>query len=77
MLLHTVDGQRQWVTIGQYPTVTLGKAREAVRTLWTCRALVERHWLIRRHVFRTKYGLMRIEGGQECSLSVVRLNLRF
>jgi hypothetical protein len=26
-------------------------------TLWTCPALVERHWLIRRHVFRTEPGL--------------------
>ena len=33
VLLHTVDGQRQRVTIGQYPAITLGKAREAVRTL--------------------------------------------
>jgi Arm domain-containing DNA-binding protein len=33
VLLHTVDGQRQRVTIGQYPAITLGKARETVRTL--------------------------------------------
>jgi integrase len=33
VLLHTVDGQRQRVTIGPYPAVTLGKARETVRTL--------------------------------------------
>ena len=24
---------------------------------WTCPALVERHWFIRRHVFRTEPGL--------------------
>jgi hypothetical protein len=33
VLPHSVDGQRRRVTIGQYPAVTLGKAREAVRTL--------------------------------------------
>lgn len=33
VLLHTVGGQRQRVTIGQYPAVTLGKARETVSTL--------------------------------------------
>src|ERR1041384_2533462 len=33
VVLRTVDGKRERVTIGQYPAVTLGKAREQVRKL--------------------------------------------
>lgn len=33
VLLRTVDGKRQRVTLGRYPALSLGKARDAVRTL--------------------------------------------
>src|SRR6266566_5538297 len=33
VVLRTVDGRRVRVTIGQYPAVSLAKAREKVRTL--------------------------------------------